>query len=616
MPAHDFLIPVRRLSPRSGVFCWPKAPILASTRTADVLPLGQLAADLAAQYRLKGRIVRDATTPAAVRIRRDMNIPGPEAYRLTVSKNGIEILAAADAGAYYAVQTLRDLVAIHGRRIPACVINDGPDLARRGIYHDCSRGKVPKVATVKALVERLGHWKINELQLYTENVFRFRRHPAIGRGYSPFTADELLEIQDFCKLHHIRLVASQASFGHMEKILRLPQYIHLAELPGRGKWRGGSTLCPTDPGSLKLVAELFDELLPLFEAEDVNVCCDETWELGKGRSKKLADRIGIGRLYLEFLKKIHQLCEKHGKRMNAWADIVLDHPELLRELPKDIVMLNWDYSAKGKRIPRTAEIARAKMPFMVCPGTSGWVSHGTRMRNAVANVSSFAAVGRKEGAEGLLNTDWGDHGNRNFLGVSLHGLAHGAAHSWHGRGVNNNTFTETFCFHTFGQQGRKLSKALRVLGDTPPTAGGPAGALMGIALYETMLAPLILPKGTKDQIEAASPAGLRKVISQLSAPGLWPAAGKLDRFESLAMREFALAGRMDILACRRALAAKDIRAGKAVPAAVLRALAAETRRISTDFEKLWLARSKPSRLRDNMAMFRAAEGECLRLAKR
>ncbi|MHC5018151.1 MAG: hypothetical protein ACYTFP_06185, partial [Planctomycetota bacterium] len=135
--------------------------------------------------------------------------------------------------------------------LPCCEVEDAPDFNRRGIYHDCSRGKVPTLQTLKQLVERLAHWKINELQLYIENVFTFARHPEIGEGYSPLTADEIVALQEHCRMHHVGLVGSLASFGHMEKILSLPAYRHLGEMPGFRGYPGGTCLCPTDPGSIK-----------------------------------------------------------------------------------------------------------------------------------------------------------------------------------------------------------------------------------------------------------------------------------------------------------------------------------------------------------------------------
>jgi hexosaminidase len=554
---------------------------------------------------------------AVLRMCRDKEIANCEAYRLIISREGIEIRAGADAGAYYAVQTLRELVAIYGKVLPVCRIEDEPDFRRRGVYLDCSRGKVPKLKTLKELAAWLSHWKINELQLYVENVFTFKRHPDIGKGYSPFTPEEILSLQEHCKKHHIRLVGSLSSFGHFEKILSLPKYAHLGEKPGFRGFPGGTTLCPIDPGSIKLIAELYGEFMPLFEAEDFNVCCDETWELGRGRSEKKVLRVGAGQVYLDFLLKIYRLCERHGKRMNAWADIVLNHPELLTKLPRDMVLLNWEYEQNGKNIKRTKEIAEAGLSMMVCPGTSGWLTHGTRLPNSMGNVTNFAAQGRKYHAEGLLNTDWGDNGHRNFLGVSLHSFAHGAANAWNGRAVDNDRFTENFCYQAFGQRDGRMAKAIRLLGSTYITCGktSPNKSLLFQSFFEPMLKDKTIEFSA---IDLMSEKGLRRIAAGLSDDSIWPADVKsIGGFEQLALKELKLAARMDCLASRRALIAKalradstsSLRAGQRVKSSELRKLSRQMRDIGRDFKGLWLARNKLSRLNDNMRLFNCAENE-------
>lgn len=616
MTAAKLLIPVKKYAGGAGSFSWPAISILAGSATADSIPLQQLAADIAKWCAVKTKIVFNNSRLASLRIRYDRQINNPEGYRITVSRNGIEIIAATDTGVYYAIQTLRELIVLEGRKLRCCIIEDCPDFKRRGVYHDCSRGKVPTLKTLKELVERLAHWKINELQLYIENVFSFKRHPAIGRGYSPFTAEEILALQDFCKKHHVRLVGSLAGFGHLEKILMLPEYKHLGEMPGFRGYAGGTTLCPTDRRSIKLIDELYAEFVPLFEAADFNVCGDEPWELGKGRSKKRAERIGVGRLYLEYFKKLYRLCRKYGKRMNAWADIILEHPELLTEVPKDVVMLNWDYNIDGKHIGRTREIAEAGLPFMVCPGTSSWNTHGTRLFNAMGNIAQFAAAGLKYGAEGLLNTDWGDNGHRNFLGVSLHGFAYGAAHSWNSKDVDDKTFTEQFCRAVFGMEEKRLAKTMRLLGSTYLTCGAPYRN--ECALFFALTEPIqgdntIVPS----RIDTTSAPGLKKILSQLADTSIWPTIPKgLAEFESLTLQELKLAAEMDCLAAERTLAAKQIRNGKIVTATILRNISRKMHHISQNFAALWMARNKPSRLRDNLALFKRIENESLEMSRR
>jgi len=634
------MIPVKRCTPRRGWFRWPREVVLASEAAADRLPLGQLARDLAA-LGVRARVVRRASGAVAVRIRRETDArkllgaladkppvaPGIsyEAYRIDIAPEGIEIGAASDAGAYYAVQTLRDLVAIHGRALPACRLDDAPDFARRGVYHDCSRGKVPTLATLRGLVEQLARWKVNELQLYVENVFRFRRHPAIGRGYSPLSAADLRALERHARLHHVRLVGSLASFGHLEKILQLPRYRRLGEWPGWGGWPGGTTLAPEDPESIRLIEDLNAEFVPLFPAADFNVCGDEPVELGLGRSRRRAERVGVGRVYLDFLRRLHRLCRRHGKRMNAWADIVLAHPDLLDRWPRDTVLLNWEYAVSGGRMKASRRIAAAGLAQVVCPGTNAWNSHGCRLAMGMANLRHFAAEGRRCGAEGLLNTDWGDFGHRNMLAVSLHNLAYGAACAWNGRAAGAaafaQAFTRVFARTVFGARDGRLAAAIRTLGRADEALGlGPSNRTLLYDVFLGRTGPLLdtghKSAGRLDGVSAAALAAHRRALGKLR----WPRAstvpaGHASRFLADRLEEFALAARLDRLACRRAAALKQIRAGRRPRAKELRALAAETRRAARELARVWRLGNRPSRLREHLAAMREVEAEYRRMAR-
>ena len=124
-----------------------------------------------------------------------------QGYALTIRPGGIEIRARAAAGTFYGFQTLMQILreAVFagktksksgkgGRsvRLPCVTIEDWPDYAKRGVYHDCARGKIPTVDTLLQLIDDLGHLKINEFQLYVENGFEFRKHPGDVRRHDAF----------------------------------------------------------------------------------------------------------------------------------------------------------------------------------------------------------------------------------------------------------------------------------------------------------------------------------------------------------------------------------------------------------------------------------------------
>ena len=93
---------------------------------------------------------------AAIKVVRSNSAPNhPEGYALTISKDGIEISFHDAGGRRAAMATFRQILREHGRRLPCLKIRDWPDFPRRGVMLDISRGRVPKLATLLDLAERL-----------------------------------------------------------------------------------------------------------------------------------------------------------------------------------------------------------------------------------------------------------------------------------------------------------------------------------------------------------------------------------------------------------------------------------------------------------------------------
>ena len=215
----------------------------------------------------------------------------PQGYVLTISAAGTKIDAADPAGAFYAQQTLAQLKRQFPDRLPFLTIEDWPDFPVRGIMLDISRDKVPTMQTLFALIDKFAELKINQLQLYTEHTFAYRDHEISWKDASPMTGDEIRLLDLYCRERFIDLVPNQNSFGHLERWLKHPQYSHLAEAPdgfvfpwGR-RMESGFSLNPLDPRSIGFVEKLFDELLPNFSSKLFNVGCDETFDIGQGRSE-------------------------------------------------------------------------------------------------------------------------------------------------------------------------------------------------------------------------------------------------------------------------------------------------------------------------------------------
>ena len=400
-------------------------------------------------------------------------VDGPQSYTLTISTKGISIVATDDTGLFYGLQTLLQIVRQCGAELPALKIADAPDYPVRGFYHDLARGKVPTRATLFALVEKMAQYKLNQLQLYVEHTFAFRRHPDLWAGSDPLTADDILALDEHCARHHIELVPSLSTFGHFYTGLVAPRKQHLNEFKLDGSalpfswWdrMGHYTLDCRNPESLALVSEMIRELRPLFRSKHFNLCCDETFDLGKGRNAAFAAQHGAGRLYVDFLKQLMAVVRAEGAVPMFWGDIVGNHPALVGEVPKDTVALDWDYSA-DLHDTKSALFRKAGRAFYVCPGCCGWDRWINDLDTATANILGFAQRGRRTGAIGFLNTDWGDRGHINALGNSHHGLLLGAAASWNVRGTSAAGFDTAFNALEIGDTSQTYVGLLREIGST------------------------------------------------------------------------------------------------------------------------------------------------------
>ncbi len=341
------------------------------------------------------RLLDDARLPAAgsdnVRFALQLvaGAAESEAYTLDIDADGVSIRSSSQAGLFYGVCTLGQLMKLGAGpgtvTLPHLRVQDQPSFPRRGVMLDISRDKVPTLETTLALVELLASLKINELQLYMEHTFAYAGHEKVWQDASPFTGAEIEALDRFCRERHIDLVPNQNSFGHMQRWLAVEPYrSELAEAPNGFEHDWNPTrepygLCPTDPRSLAFLNGLYDQLLPHFTSRTFNVGLDETFDLGLGRSKQACEERGTERVYLDFLQQIHETVSRRGFTMQFWGDIILKRPELRsRSCPKTPSRWSGATSTTIRLRSTVAKFEAAGLRFYVCPGTAA----GTPSRGA------------------------------------------------------------------------------------------------------------------------------------------------------------------------------------------------------------------------------------------
>jgi len=396
-------------------------------------------------------------------------VPQPQGYRIYIGNN-IVLVAHDESGLFYACATFRQLLRQYGRMLPRLYIDDFPDFPNRGILIDVSRDRIPKMETMKNMINTLAQLKINQIQLYIEHTFAYREHEKVWKDYSPFTSEEILEIDAYCAERYIELVPNQNTFGHLDKWLIHDEYRSLAEAPNGfdSPWGGWTPLpfsiSPVDEKPVEFVGKLLDELLPHFKSSKVNIGCDETIDLGQGKSKELCERYGKGKVYFDFLMKVYNLAKRHKDTVMFWGDIIENYPQFIPQLPKDMIAMVWGYEADHPYEEKCRLYSASGNSFYVCPGTSTWNSFVGRSNNAMANISNAVTNGKRYGAIGVLTTDWGDNGHAQHLPFSWIGFGYGAHLSWNVTEMPKEQFLHALNMHVF-QTDQPISECMYALGN-------------------------------------------------------------------------------------------------------------------------------------------------------
>jgi hexosaminidase len=362
-----------------------------------------------------------------------------QGYTLDIRPDKIIAEYSTLQGLYYSIVSIKVLKHNYNGIIPCAYIEDSPDLQVRGLMLDISRDKVPTKKTLLGILSLLADLKYNHFELYIEG-FSFA-YPSFKELWeakeTPVTGEEIQSLDTFCRAHFIDFVPNQNSLGHMMAWLATDKYKDLAECPNGYKIMGlmnmKGTLYPGDPRSLELVSKMTNDLLPNFSSSNFNVNLDEPFELGKGKSKELCEKKGEGPVYLDYAIKLHDLLAGKKKRMLMWGDIVMRHPELIPDIPKDITLLDWGYESSYPYEKHCKTLQASGLSYMVCPGTNSWTSITGRTDNMLATIEVATANGVKYGAKGMLLTDWGDMGHWQYLPVSYAGYTAGGALSWNSK---------------------------------------------------------------------------------------------------------------------------------------------------------------------------------------
>jgi hexosaminidase len=292
----------------------------------------------------------------------------PEGYQLEVGTTGITVTAGSGAGAFYAVQTIRQLfpAAISSSTVQtgvdwaaqACSITDYPRFGYRGMMLDVSRHWFP-VSFVKRYIDLLAihkmnrfHWHLTDDQGWRIEIKKYPklakvaacRSQTLSGHYSDvpelydgvpychiYSQEEVKEIVAYANARFVTIVPEIEMPGHA--LAALAAYPELG-CDGAGystatKWGViEDVFCAGNDQVFTFIEDVFNEVCPLFPGEYVHVGGDECPKTKWKECGRCQDR-----MRKEGLKDEHELqsyviqraevmLAKHGKKLIGWDEIL------------------------------------------------------------------------------------------------------------------------------------------------------------------------------------------------------------------------------------------------------------------------------------------------------
>lgn len=280
-------------------------------------------------------------------------------------------------------------------------------------FHLDMRTQVMTPEAIKMLVKQAAQDGMNVLIMEYEATFPFEHHSTICNRHA-YTKQEVRDIIDYCALYGIDVIPLQNCFGHCEYILRHHRYSSLRE-----DKKEVSQVCPVKfDEAEKIFSEIFSEIAAAHPSKYIHIGADETRLLGHcPRCARKVKEEGVSRLFVDYVVLMCKIVSNLGKTPIIWADMILQHPEALKELPKDLIIMDWNYGWKADHFgdPKLIIDAGYTVWGATALRSSPDNSYLVTWNKHLDNLSDFIPYARANGYQGIINTSWSTSGQYGFI---------------------------------------------------------------------------------------------------------------------------------------------------------------------------------------------------------
>lgn len=278
--------------------------------------------------------------------------------------------------------------------------------------HIDMRNEVMTIGALKSLADKAAAGGINTIIMEWEASFPYKDNAVICND-EVFTEDEVRDFVSHCSSLGIDVIPLQNCFGHCEYILRHERYAALREAK-----RDFSQVCPSEEWLAKeTFRSIFKDIIRLHPSKYIHIGADETRLLGVcPKCAAKVEKEGTSKLFCDYVIAMCEVAKSLGKTPIIWADILTKHPEAAGNLPKDLILLDWNYGWSLDRFGSFQRLVDHGLPMWGASALrSGpddlhlvqWMKHFGNLRDYVWNV-------RQMGFKGIVETSWSTSGEYGY----------------------------------------------------------------------------------------------------------------------------------------------------------------------------------------------------------
>ncbi|NOG98150.1 MAG: family 20 glycosylhydrolase [Ignavibacteriae bacterium] len=374
-----------------------------------------------------------------------------ESYRILINNNKILVESISERGIFYACMSLIQIFEkSQNHRLPGVEIIDYPDFKVRGISDDISRGQVSKLENFKKIIREISRYKINTYMPYIEDVLELEAFPSIGKNRGALTKAEVKELIAYAEKHFVEVIPIFQTLGHYENILAMEEFLKYAEFPG------SASLNVSNEETYVFIESMLKEVFELFPSEYFHMGADESYDVGLHASKKLVRKSSIAEVHAAHYQRVYDICRKYNKKVIMYGDIILNYPDILELLPKDITIVDWHYGASNE-YSSTATFNNAGFRYYVSPSVWNFTSTFPNYSVGLPNITNIIKEGKNNNAAGMISSNWGDFGAETIKEFLLFGYAYSAQCAWNFEQTNIGNFSHDYFYDFFGIDDSRLS---------------------------------------------------------------------------------------------------------------------------------------------------------------